>query len=117
MVMRRGSGSFGCLMWIALAAAAVVFGWPATKVYVRAYEYEDAMRQTLLHAKSDDDAALQVRMRASADSIGDLPDAAYDITIDRRDGRISMQAQYTDTMAFPIFPRAAVHKFMVERAE
>ena len=27
MVMRRGSGSGGCLVWIAIIAAAIVFGW------------------------------------------------------------------------------------------
>lgn len=117
MVMRRGSGSGGCLVWIALIAAAVVFGWPAAKVYLRAYEYEDALRQTLLHAKADTDDGLQSRMRASADSIGGLPDAAYDITVDRREGMIRLIAAYTDTIKFPIAPRPVTHRFSVERQE
>ncbi len=117
MVMRRGAGSGGCLMGIASIAAAVVFGWPAAKVYMRAYEYEDAMRQTLLHAKADTDEGLQTRMRASADSIGELPDAAYDISVDRRDGMIRLSATYTDTIKFPVAPRPVTHRFSVERME
>jgi hypothetical protein len=117
MVMRRGSGSGGCLIWIALIAAAVVFGWPAAKVYLRAYEYEDALRQTLLHAKADTDDGMKTRMRASADSIGGLPDAAYDITVDRREGMIRLIASYTDTIKFPISPKPVTHRFSVERQE
>ena len=117
MVMRRGSGSGGCLIWIAVAAAALVFGWPAAKVYIRAYEYEDALRQTLLHAKGDDDEGLRARMRASADSIGELPDDAYDVKVDRREGSIRLSATYTDTIKFPMQPRPVTHRFSVERAE
>jgi hypothetical protein len=117
MVNRRGSGSGGCLLWVAIGAAAIVFGWPAAKVYIRAYEYEDALRLTLLYAKADTDDGLQSRMRASADSIGGLPDAAYDVRVDRRDGMIRLIAQYTDTMKFPIAPRPVTHRFSVERPE
>jgi len=104
-------------MGIAFVAAAIVFGWPAARVYIRAYEYEDAMRQTLLHAKADNDEGLQTRMRASADSIGELPDAAYDIRVDRRDGVIRLSATYTDTIKFPVAPRPVTHRFSVERME
>ncbi len=117
MVMRRGSGSGGCLMGVALIAAAVVFGWPAAKVYIRAYEYEDAMRQTLLHSKGDNDDGLRNRMRAAADSIGQLPDAAYEIDVDRREGMIRLRAAYTDTIKFPIKPKPVTHRFEVERPE
>ena len=117
MVMRRGSGSGGCLMGIAVVAAAVVFGWPAAKVYLRAYEYEDAMRQVLLHAKADTDEGLQTRLRAAADSIGELPDGAYDVAVVRSDGKVRLSATYTDTIRFPIIPRPVTHRFSVERAE
>ena len=117
MVMRRGSGSGGCLLGIALVAAAIVFGWPAAKVYLRAYEYEDAMRQTLLHAKGDDDAGLKRRMQAAADSIGELPDDAYNVLVDRRGGMIRLSASYTDTIRFPVSPKPVTHRFSVERAE
>jgi hypothetical protein len=117
MVMRRGSGSGGCLLGIALIAAAIVFGWPAAMVYIRAYEYEDAMRQTLLHARGDDDDGLRNRIRAAADSIGQLPDAAYDIDVERSDGVVRLRATYTDTIRFPIRPMAATHRFVVERPE
>jgi hypothetical protein len=117
MVVRRGSGSGGCLTMIALGAAAVVFGWPAAKVYLRSYAYEDALRQTLLHSKADNDEGLQTRMRFAADSIGGLPDDAYDVRVDRRDGMIRLTAQYTDTMKFPIAPRPVRHRFSVERSE
>jgi hypothetical protein len=117
MVVRRGSGSGGCLTMIALGAAAVVFGWPAAKVYLRAYEYEDAMRQTLLHSKADNDDGLRSRMKYAADSIGGLPDDAYDVQVERRDGLIRLTTQYTDTMKFPVAPRPVTHRFSVERSE
>lgn len=117
MVMRGGSGSGGCLTLIAMMAAAIVFGWPAAKVYLRAYEYEDAMRQVILHSKGENDEGLQSRMRASADSIGELPDGAYDILVTRGDGIIRLSATYTDTIRFPVAPRAVTHRFSVERPE
>ena len=117
MVMRRGAGSGGCVVGVALMAAAVLFGWPAAKVYLRAYEYEDAMRQTLVHARTDDDEAMRSRMRASADSIGELPDAAYDIQVDRREGMVRLVAAYTDTIRFPLAPKPVTHRFSVERVE
>lgn len=117
MVMRRGSGSGGCLMLIVVAAATVVFGVPAARVYMRAYEYEDAMRQVMLHSVGEGDEGLQSRMRASADSIGDLPDDAYDIRVMRSDGMIRLSASYTDTIKFPVAPRPVTHRFTVERPE
>lgn len=117
MVIRRGTSSGGCLLWLVFLAVAVAFGWPAVGVYVRAYEYEDAMRQTLLHARVDDDEAVRTRMRASADSIGNLPDEAYDVSIVRQPGSIGLSAAYTDTIRFPLMPRAVTHRFNVERAE
>jgi hypothetical protein len=114
---RRGGGNGGCLFMVALIAAAVVFGWPTAKVYLRAYEYEDAMRQVLLHAKADTDEGLQTRMRAAADSIGGLPDDAYDVQVQRAGSAIRMSATYTDTIAIPIMPRAVTHRFAVERQE
>lgn len=117
MVMRRGSGSGGCLLGVALIAAGVFFGWPAVKVYVRAYEYEDAMRQTLLHSKTSDDEAMRARMRASVDSIGDLPDAAYQIQVERSDAMIRLVAAYTDTIRVPLKPTPVTHRFSVERVE
>ena len=117
MVTRRGTSSGGCLMWLVFLAFVIRFGWPAVGVYVRAYEYEDAMRQTLLHAKADDDDAVRTRMRASADSIGNLPDEAYNVSIVRQSGSISLSATYTDTIRFPLMPRPVTHRFKVERAE
>ena len=117
MVMRRGSGSGGCLTFIVLAAVVVVFGWPAAQVYLRAYEYEDAMRQVLVYSTGKNDEGLQSRMRASADSIGDLPDDAYDVRVTRSDGMIRLSASYTDTIRFPIAPRPVTHRFSVERPE
>ncbi len=104
-------------MGIALVAAAIVFGWPAAKVYLRAYEYEDALRQTLLYAKGNDDEGLQRRMQAASDSIGGLPDQAYEIHVERREGMIRLSASYTDTIKFPVAPRPVTHRFSVERAE
>ncbi|HYW50054.1 MAG TPA: hypothetical protein VE861_05575 [Gemmatimonadaceae bacterium] len=117
MVSRRGSGSGGCLLWLVLLGVGLVYGVPAARVYIRAYEYEDAMRQTLVHAKVDDDEAVRNRMRASADSIGNLPDAAYDVEILRQPGTIGLSAVYTDTIRFPLIPRPVTHRFSVERKE
>ena len=75
------------------------------------------MRQVILHSTGQDDEGLQSRMRASADSIGDLPDDAYDIRVIRSDGMIRLNATYTDTIKFPVAPRPVTHRFSVERPE
>jgi hypothetical protein len=75
------------------------------------------MRLTLLYAKGADDEAIRTRMRASADSIGGLPDEAYDIAVERYEGVIVLKAVYTDTIKIPIRPKAVTHRFEVERAQ
>ena len=117
MVTRRGSGSGGCLLSIVVLAVVFFVGWPAVQVYVRAYEYEDALRQTLLYSNGQPDANLRERMRAAADSIGGLPDEAYDITVERQTDFVRLSAQYTDTIRFPMRPREVTHSFSVERKE
>lgn len=118
MVNRRGSGVGGCLTMLAGLGFLVWLGMPAIQSYVRAFQYDDAIRQAIQHAPTDNDEGIRARIGASADSIGGLPDDAYNVQVDRINGRIRISAEYTDTIAirFGLWKKAVTRRFQTDRA-
>ena len=101
---RRGKVSIGCLLLTALIGIAGYVGWAIGQPYWRFYQYQDAMVQEARFAeRSDNDAILQ-HLRAKADTL-DLPVEAKKINIRRRQNQIWIWADYTETVALPMFSR------------
>ena len=82
---RRGSSSLGCLFALLLLSAAGYFAVNVGEVYVRFFQFKDAMRQEVRFAAHNSDQVILRHLRAQADSLG-LPEAAGEVTL-QRDGR------------------------------
>lgn len=115
MLNRRGAGSIGCFGMLVILALVAWVGLPAARVYFRAYEYEDVLRQGLQFATIEADSTIQRKVRAAIDSIEGLPAEAYDIALERRANGITLAGGYEDTIRFPFRPKVVRHDFVIER--
>ena len=104
MVNRRGRSSLGCLFVLLLAAAAVYFGINFGEVYWRFYEFQDAMKQEVRFARQIPDERIRQRLISLADSLG-LPEEATDVIVTRTSTGISVSAEYTERVEFPLVAR------------
>ncbi|MEP6686961.1 MAG: hypothetical protein ABJC36_01345 [Gemmatimonadales bacterium] len=103
----------GCVLSVVLFLGALYYGVHIGGVYWRYYELLDDMQQQAKRADQVTDAAMQAHLTAQADSIlGQTPD----FRIDRggRPNRITIETDYTETVALPGF----THTFVLRpRAE
>lgn len=104
MVSRVGRSSLGCLFLLLLVAIALYFGVNIGEAYWRFYEFQDAMRQEVRFARQIPDDRMKLHLAALADSLG-LPEGATDITVERTKTDISVSADYTERLQFPLFAR------------
>jgi hypothetical protein len=86
-------------MGILLFAAAVYVGIPVGKAYFRSLEYKDAIKQELRFRSTQPDSLIKRSLRLSADSLG-LPKAAGELKITRKDGQITVEADYEEVISF-----------------
>jgi hypothetical protein len=101
---RRGAGSLGCLLSLLLVAVAIYFGVNIGDVYLRFYQFQDAMRQEVRFAAHNSDAVILRHLAAQADSLG-LPESAAEVTL-QRDGRhIEMESEYYEHIELPLYVR------------
>ena len=101
---RRGKSSLGCLVSLLFVAAAGYFGVNAGEVYLRFFQYQDAMKQEVRFAAHNSDAVILRHLRAQVDSLG-LPEGAGDVMV-QRDGRyIEIEADYYEHIELPLTVR------------
>ena len=100
----RGASRLGCLLLLALLAAAAYFAVNIGQVYVRYYRFRDAMDQQARFAVRLSDAEVQRRLRTTADSLG-LPEAAGNVFIRRSSGLIELWSEYYEPIELPLFVR------------
>lgn len=97
---RRGGTTLGCLVSLVLFLAAAYYGVHIGEVYLRFYRLQDAMRFQAQMAPTIDNAVIGRRLSATADSIlGRHPG----FRIDRTGKRITIQAEYRDSVDLPFF--------------
>jgi hypothetical protein len=97
---RRGGTTFGCLVSLALFLGAAYYGVHIGEVYLRFYRLQDAMRFQAQMAPTINDGVITRRLAATADSIlGQHPG----FQIDRTRKRITIQAEYSDSVDLPFF--------------
>ena len=103
---RRGSGNLGCLLTLLLFVAALYYGVHIGEVYLRYYRLLDAMRfQASIAPSVKDDGVINRRLMATADSLlGFTP--TFRIVRTGRPGRITIEADYRDSVDLPFFKRA-----------
>ena len=100
---RRGV-TLGCLLWALVIAAGVYFGVGVAEVFIRHAKFKDAMNQELRFRSKLPDYQLKNRFAFIADSLG-LPVDAGIVTITRRQGRITIQSHYEETLDLPGFKK------------
>lgn len=99
---RAGITKFGCLVWLLLIAATVYFGLPVGETYMRYQQYKDRMKVELRFRSGLPNERIIRNLQMAADSLG-LPEAAGDVQITRRDGQITLEADYEEILQFPGF--------------
>ena len=104
MVNRPGRSSVGCLFMLLVLAAAVYVAVNLGEVYWRFYEFQDAMRQDVRFAAQISDERIKKRLAALADSLG-LPPEAAEVEVTRTKYSISLKADYTERVEFPLIKR------------
>lgn len=100
---RRGV-TLGCLLWVLIIAAAAYFGVGIAEVFIRHAKFKDAMNQELRFRSKLPDHQIKNRFAFIADSLG-LPEDAGIVTITRRQGRITVESHYEETLDLPGFKK------------
>lgn len=102
---RRGAGNLGCLLSLLLFVAALYYGVHVGEVYLRYYRLLDAMRFQASIAPSVTDEVIKRRLMATADSLlGHTP--TFQVVRAGNPARITIQAEYRDSVDLPFFKRA-----------
>ncbi|MBW8840059.1 MAG: hypothetical protein JF602_09450 [Gemmatimonadetes bacterium] len=102
---RRGGSSLGCLLSLLIFVSALYYGVHIGEVYLRYYRLLDAMRFQASIAPSVTDDVIKRRLMAAADSLlGQTP--AFQVLRGGNPARITIQAQYRDSVDLPFFKRA-----------
>jgi hypothetical protein len=99
---RRGGSSLGCLVSLAIFAAALYYGVHIGEVYLRYYRLLDAMRFQASIAPTLKDDVIQRRLMATADS---LLGQSIPIRVERRGNplRITIRTEYEERVELPFF--------------
>lgn len=101
---RPGRSTLGCLLVLALLAAACYVGVSVARPYLRFYAFRDAMRQEARFARARSDAAIKQRLAALADSLG-LPEDAGRIEVRRQGGTITLSTEYDEPVDLRLLSR------------
>jgi hypothetical protein len=111
---RRGGSTLGCIVSLALFAAALYYGERVGRIYLRYYQFRDAMRVQAELAPSLDDGVIRRRLTTRADSLfgGKVP--RIQIRRGGRPPRVTIQATYSESVDLPFFKRTLVFKPKVE---
>lgn len=111
---RPGRSNLGCLIFALLLAGTAYFGYQVGVVYLRYYQFRDAIEQEARFAGRTTDTQIIDHLRAKADSL-DLPAEAQKITVRRRLGTIRISTRYSETVEFPFFVRVIQFNPAVQR--
>ena len=104
MQSRRGSGTAGCLAWVALFAILIFLAVQFGKPWFRYQQFRDVMKSSARYAVALPDSVIRARLMSVADSLG-LPKEAKRVTIHRsaRPAVIEISSQYSEKVSLPLF--------------
>ena len=96
---RRGNSSLGCLVSLILLLAASYYGYHIGQIYFRYYQIQDEMETQAKLAPSLQNDVIYRRLAALSDSL-----LGRTLTFDiRRTNRITIHAEYSDSVDLPLF--------------
>jgi hypothetical protein len=99
----RGSGTVGCLAWIALGATLIFLAVQFGKPWFRYQQFQDVMKSSARYAVTLPDSVIRSRLVSVADSLA-LPKEAKRLTIRRTSApaRIVISSQYSEQVKLPV---------------
>jgi hypothetical protein len=112
---RRGAAKLGCLFSMLVVVAVIYFSVNVGGPYLRYYQFRDAMQQQVRFAERLSDREIITRLRLKADSLA-LPASAQRIRVQRTPTRITVWAEYVETIDFPFVTRDIAFRPVAERA-
>jgi hypothetical protein len=98
----RGTSRIGCLVSLALFAAALYYGIEVGRMYWRYYELRDEMARVARLAPNTSDEAIRRTLLSRIEALG-LPDEARRVVV-RRSGppsQIHISTEYRETLHLP----------------
>jgi hypothetical protein len=113
---RRGTGRVGCMVSLALFAAALYYGFNIGQVYFRYYQLLDTMRIQAQLAPSLSDDVIQRRLIGQADSILPGGSPRFKITRGGHPNRVIITTEYTEEVDLPLFKHTFVLRPRTEEA-
>lgn len=103
---RHGSGTLGCLVWLAAFAAICFYGFHVGQVYFKFYRLRDAMRSQARLAPSLTDDVIRRRLaKEAAEILHPAKALRFRIVRGDRPRRIIIETQYTDSVLVPFLHR------------
>jgi len=107
---RSGSGTVGCLGWLALGAILIFLAVQFGKPWFRYQQFHDVMKSSARYAVTLPDSVIRARLMSVADSLG-LPKEAKRLTIRRSSAPagIVISSQYSEKVALPVFGPVLIH--------
>lgn len=111
---RRGTSRLGCLILLALLAAAAYLAVNLGGAYWRFYQFKDAMTQEANFAPRDSADSIAFRLRAQADSIG-LPPEARNVHVRLTSSGITIWAEYSEIINLFVVERELDFEPLVQR--
>lgn len=102
---RHGAGALGCLLPVLVITIIGYFAVHASDAGFSYYRLQDAMKQEARFSHRKTDEQIKMRLRSFVDSLG-MPTAARTINVRRTEERITISADYVETIDFPFFSKA-----------
>jgi uncharacterized protein (UPF0147 family) len=87
-----------------IVAVVIYFGVNIGEVYWRYYQFQDDMTQEVRFAARTPDQQIRNHLKADADSL-DLLDDAHQITVQRSQTAINIEADYDEDIELPMYVR------------
>lgn len=101
---RRGASAIGCLIPLLVLAVIGYAGVHASDAAFTYYRLRDAMQQQARFADQRTDEQIRTRLRSFVDSMA-MPVGARRINVMRSETRITISADYEETIDFPFFSK------------
>lgn len=101
---RRGGSALGCLVPLLIVSIIGYFAVHASDAAFEYYRLRDAMQQEARFAHRKTDDQIKARLRAFVDSLG-MPVSARRVNVRRTERKITISADYAETIDFPFFSK------------
>lgn len=108
---RRGAGTLGCIVSLALFLAAVYYGVHIGELWLRYYQLQDEMRVSARLAPNLADPVIRRRLEIKVQELG-LPPEANKFTISRggHPRVVTISTEYSEAVNLPLFQHTFVFK-------